>query len=77
MPKIDEKTRTDTLRQLSAINPMFVWWSLPAIMMEGWLCAMTQMVTRTDNAERNPASGDAQLPVPANLQDHNDRELFA
>lgn len=58
-----------------APNPFLTLWAMPLMMTHAWMSMMLCMTKRHDAVSRNGEKG--QIPVPPNLQDSKDRELFA
>ena len=68
--------KTDTSRQnMWAANPLIAFWSIPYVMAHTWMKLCLGMGARPDAVERNSDHG--QIPVPPNLQDSKDKDLFA
>lgn len=63
-------------RDTGPLDLMIRFWLLPYSLSLAWMENCLSATARDDQCERNPR-GNAQLPVPANIQDSTDRDLFA
>lgn len=68
--------RDINLTHLNDIHPVFALWMMPWALGCAWTSALLGANCRNDAIERNPP-GTSQLPVPPNIQDSKDREIFA
>lgn len=69
------ETSPNPLQAIFAANPFLVFWSLPYVMGQAWMAAWLSAGVRKDAVERNQDPG--QIPIPPELQDSQDKELFA
>ena len=71
----EPETDLPPIYALIEINPFFAFWLVPAMITQAIMIAAFTRTARRDAVERNPDPG--QIPIPPNLQDSKDSELFA
>lgn len=69
------KTPANPFASMMAVNPFFVFWSIPWLIMEASMQSCLTATVRPDARRRNREPG--QIPVPPVLQDSKDKDLFA
>lgn len=67
--------RSEAMR-IATLNPFVLTWTLPLLMYQEWLSICLSATASTDHLVRNP-KGTKQLPVPGNIQDSMDHDIFA
>ena len=65
----------DPVPPILAFNPFLVMWTIPFMIGHAFMTSWISASARRDAKSRNTDAG--QIPVPPNLQDSSDKELFA